>query len=56
MEEDSKIVSVGFSYVNLNAFNPNKEFILSIDDLKFSKYCGKYSCNGNCKKRNNYTN
>jgi len=42
MEEDSKIISAGFSYVNLNAFNPNKEFILSIDDVRFNKYCGKY--------------
>ena len=42
MSESSKILSMGFSYINLNALNPNKEFVFSIDDTRFSKYAGKY--------------
>ena len=42
MYETSKIISASFSYVNLDALNPNKEFIFSTDDTKFIKYAGRY--------------
>lgn len=42
MYETSKIISIGFSYININALDPNKEFIFSIDDTKFIKYSGRY--------------
>jgi hypothetical protein len=42
MYETSKIISASFSYVNINALNPNKEFVFSTDDTKFIKYAGKY--------------
>lgn len=40
--EASKVVTLGFSYVDLNMFAPNKEFVLTLEDMKLRKYNGKY--------------
>lgn len=42
LQEASKIAILGFSYVDLWMFAPNKEFILSLEDIKFTKYNGKF--------------
>lgn len=40
--ESSKVATLGFSYVDLDMFAANKEFVLTLEDIKFKPYNGKY--------------
>jgi len=42
LQEASKIAILGFSFIDLWMLAPNKEFILSLEDVKFAKYNGKF--------------
>jgi len=40
--DETRLLTCGFSSVDLDMLTPNKQFILSIDDSKLSQYNGKY--------------
>ncbi len=40
--EASKVVTLGFSYIDLDMFAANKEFVLTLEDIKLKKFNGKY--------------
>lgn len=40
--ESSKVATLGFSYVDLDMFAANKEYVLTLEDVKFKLYNGKY--------------
>ena len=42
LKESSKIATLGFSFVDLDMFAPNKEYVLMLEDPRFSKYNGKF--------------
>lgn len=42
IEQSAKVLTTSFSCAHLGSLTPNKEFILTLEDPKFSQYNGKY--------------
>lgn len=41
-KESSKVATLGFTFIDFDMLAPNKEFVLMLEDPRYSKYNGKY--------------